>query len=108
MSTHALFKLRIIHKGLALALIPLFVNAIWIFLLSSALAHSHDLLQQEQTQTEILSHLNRITVLLTGSFGELLSYASSGVELHKIKTAQLNTEIELEFDKLKKFNGWRR
>lgn len=105
LSKHPLFRLRIIHKGLALALIPLFVNAVWIFLLSSALAHSHDLLQQEQTQAEILSHLNRITVLLTGSFGELVSYASSGDELHKTKTSLLNAEIEVEFDKLKQLTA---
>lgn len=75
--------LRIIHKGIALALIPLAVNVVWIGLLSASLSSARDLLEQEHKQTVILAHMNKVTVLIANSFGGLVSFASSGNELFR-------------------------
>lgn len=89
-------KLRIIHKGIALALIPLAVNVIWIGLLSSSLSRARDLLKQEHRQTIVLTHINKVTILTVHSFGQLVSFASSGVEFFRVDAESLGREAKKE------------
>jgi signal transduction histidine kinase len=91
-----MFQPRIIHKGLALALIPLAFNVIWIALLSSSLLRAEALMAREHSQTTILTHINKATGLIFSSFGQLASFASNGSEGHRAKAEELNDDARKE------------
>ncbi|MBC7998430.1 MAG: HAMP domain-containing histidine kinase [Leptolyngbya sp.] len=92
-----MFRPRIIHKGIALALIPLAVNTIWIVLLSASLTHAKELVDSEHKQTVVLSHINKITLIIANAFGALASYSTNGNELHRRQYERLNEEAHSEF-----------
>lgn len=92
----AMLKLRIVHKILALALLPLVFNTVWIALFSSALARASELMATEHHQTVILTHLNQATVLFASSFGQLASFASNGNQLHRTRSQELQSKVDKE------------
>jgi len=53
---------KILHKGLALVLIPLAINTVWIAMLNDALSRSQELIDQERHQSRLLYHLNSAIV----------------------------------------------
>lgn len=100
-----MFRPRIIHKGIALALIPLAVNTIWIVLLSASLTHAKELVDSEHKQTVVLSHINKITLIVANAFGALASYSTNGNELHRRQYEKLSEEAHREFSILQKLTN---
>jgi signal transduction histidine kinase len=92
-----MFHPRIIHKGILLALVPLVVNTFWIGLLSWSLERAKEQVTLEHRQTAILTHINKVTVLMATSFGGVISYASSGNEMFRDAVEEVNGKARREF-----------
>lgn len=99
-----MLKLRIVHKVLALALLPLVFNTVWIALFSSSLSRARDLMDREHKQTVILTHLNQATVLVGSAFGQLASFASNGNELHRQRSQELQSQVRQEITALRQLS----
>lgn len=87
-----MFKARIIHKGIALALIPLAVNTVFFVLLFSALARAKTLVNQEHKQSEILTHIDNLNVIHVNILGTLGTFAATG----RKKELRLNQRLKDE------------
>ncbi len=83
---------RIIHKGIAFALIPLVVNTIFIVLLSSALSRAKDLVEQEHNLSVVLTHIDKLNSLVVNMFGSMSMFASTGAAHYRRSNAQQNIE----------------
>ncbi|MBS1955158.1 MAG: HAMP domain-containing histidine kinase [Cyanobacteria bacterium SZAS-4] len=92
-----MFKPRIIHKGIAFALIPLVVNTIFIVLLSSALTQAKDLVSQEHNLSVVLTHIDKLNSLVVNLFGSLSMVASTGGERWRQLNARQIREARAEF-----------
>ncbi|CAN5278169.1 hypothetical protein BH10CYA1_BH10CYA1_45860 [soil metagenome] len=88
---------RIIHKGIAFALIPLAVNIIFIVLLSSALTQAKDLVNEEHKLSVVLTHIDKLNSLVVNIFGSLSMYASTGSEQYRRQNSRQNSEARNEF-----------
>lgn len=87
-----MFKARIIHKGIALALIPLAVNTVFFVLLFSALSRAKTLVNQEHKQSEILTHIDNLNVIHVNILGTLGTFAATG----RKKELRLNQRLKDE------------
>lgn len=77
------FSPKIIHKGLALVLIPFCLNAVWVILLSNSLARTAKVVEIERNQTSLIEHLYRATWLTLDATGNVFSYLNSSREKYK-------------------------
>jgi signal transduction histidine kinase len=68
------FQARIIHKGLALVLIPFLLNVVWIGMLWNSVDQTAKLLELERKQTDLVEALNSVLVLFYNTQGALLTY----------------------------------
>lgn len=95
-----MLKPRIIHKGIAFALIPLAVNTVFIVLLSSALTQAKSLVSQEHQLSVVLTHIDKLNALVVNLFGSLTMFASTGADRYKRSNAIQIQEARAEFDVL--------
>lgn len=72
------FAPRIIHKGLALVIIPLVVNTVWICLLNNCLERTAHLADIEREQSKILRHINACFFKFAEVMGSTSGYFMSG------------------------------
>lgn len=87
---------RIIHKGIAFALIPLIVNTIFIVLLSSALTRAKDLVEQEHNLSVVLTHIDKLNSLVVNMFGSMSMFASTGGDHWRRSNVQQTREATIE------------
>jgi signal transduction histidine kinase len=92
------FSPKIIHKGLALVIIPFFFNVIWISMLSESLARTTRLAELERNQNVLVEHLNSTTQLFLIAFGELFTYMATGQARHKAKAQSAITQFRTDSD----------
>ena len=91
------FQPKIVHKGLALVLIPFLLNGFWFFLLSDQLNKTAKLVEVEQNQSDLLEHLYIATQLMMDASGNLFSFIITKRDRFK---DQVNTEISLVAEEL--------
>jgi signal transduction histidine kinase len=89
---------KIIHKGMALVIIPFFFNVIWISMLSESLARTARLAELERTQNVLVEHLNSSTQLFMTAFGGLFSYLATGNPQYKGRAKSAIMQFRTESD----------
>jgi len=71
-------SMRIIHKGLAIVLLPLVVNTVWILMLNNCLESTEHLAELERSQSILLQHINSSFFKFAGVMTSLTSYVATG------------------------------
>lgn len=72
------FHPKIIHKGMALVLIPLIVNTVWVIVLSGCLAKTEALVESERTRSIVLQHINNCIINFAETLGAMANYLTLG------------------------------
>lgn len=85
-------RIRILHKGLALVLIPLIINCVWIFMLNDALSRNQELLEQERYQSRLLFLMNSAIVEYGVIVGSAMNFLAIQREDYRTK-ARLHLNI---------------
>ncbi len=92
------FSPKILHKGLALVIIPFFFNAIWFWLLADSLARTAQLADLERKQNTLLEHLHATTQLFIEASGALVSYALTNRNQYKVQARDTVNRYRAEAD----------
>jgi hypothetical protein len=93
------FSPKIMHKGLALFVVPVVLNAVWVVLLIQTLAHSQMLIEQERSHSDNIDHINTAMEKLFNASGGMFSYMFSNDRQYlgncQNYVQQLRTELEI-------------
>jgi signal transduction histidine kinase len=97
------FAPRIIHKGLALVIIPLVVNTVWICLLNNCLDRTAHLADVEREQSKILQHINACFFKFAEVMGSTSGYFMSGDKRLRSEASSQFLALTVEVGALDKY-----
>src|ERR1700733_4086849 len=66
--------IKLVHKILALVLVPFLLNGLWLFLLNDALLRKAQMVEIERAQARYLDNLNHCIQLFYDATGKLFEY----------------------------------
>src|SRR5271156_6787000 len=90
-------KVRILHKVLALVIVPFIIESCFFLQLYSLNEQTETFAKEEEKQRELLSHINNIMLLFASVYGQMFNYMQTGdngrVSDAKLYEQKLQTEF---------------
>jgi len=100
-------SMRIIHKGLAIVLLPLVVNTVWILMLNNCLESTEHLAELERSQSILLQHINSSFFKFAAVMTSLTSYVATGDPRLKAQYLSQLQEVQNELKYLQSASRYR-
>jgi len=92
------FSPKIIHKGLALVLVPILVESIFFWQLYGLVVSAEQLAQAERRQSAIVERMNFVMTLFANATGSMFSYLITGKQSYSMQGKAYLDGVRSEFD----------
>jgi len=96
------FRPQILHKVLVLVLVPLFLGGLIFIGLYQLVSRAEAMAVEERKQSEIVDHINSITMVFANAGGAIASYSVTGNSAYMKSAKELIEQFRKEFDELDK------